>query len=211
MSNSAAQSLKPVYLELLQRQGATDDQALPLWTEVEQQHEAKNRHYHSLNHLQHLYHQLLPIKEKLEDWDTILFTLFYHDVIYNAKKSNNEEQSAIYARVRMEQLQMTTPQIDRCKAQIIATKKHALAQDPDTNFFTDADLSILGANWEHYEQYHKGVRKEYAMYPNLLYNPGRKKVLKHFLAMERIFKTDHFYNALESKARVNLRRELELL
>jgi predicted metal-dependent HD superfamily phosphohydrolase len=42
------------------------------------------------------------------------------------------------------------------------------------------------------------------MYPDFLYKPGRRKVLTHFLEMERIFKSDHFYQKYEEQARKNL-------
>ncbi|HXL55890.1 MAG TPA: hypothetical protein VN958_06525 [Chitinophagaceae bacterium] len=44
-----------------------------------------------------------------------------------------------------------------------------------------------------------------------MYNEGRKKVLMHFLEMNRIFKTDEFYNQFEKQARENLKRELKEL
>jgi predicted metal-dependent HD superfamily phosphohydrolase len=44
-----------------------------------------------------------------------------------------------------------------------------------------------------------------------MYNPVRKKVLLHFLSMERIFKTDYFYTHFEKQARENLQKEMELL
>jgi predicted metal-dependent HD superfamily phosphohydrolase len=52
------------------------------------------------------------------------------------------------------------------------------------------------------------VRREYSIYPDLLYKPGRKKVLQHFLNMEHIFKTIHFYTLYEQNARNNLNREI---
>ncbi|MNJ03033.1 hypothetical protein D3C73_1632060 [compost metagenome] len=55
------------------------------------------------------------------------------------------------------------------------------------------------------------MRQEYAIYPDLVYNPGRKNVLLHFLAMDRIFKTDYFFEKYEKPARENLRKEAELL
>jgi predicted metal-dependent HD superfamily phosphohydrolase len=91
----------------------------------------------------------------------------------------------------------------------MATKGHTFSDDPDTNLFTDADLSVLGKPWPTYEAYFKNVRKEYAIYPDFLYKPGRKKVLQHFLTMPRIFKTEYFYDAYESNARENITRELE--
>lgn len=44
-----------------------------------------------------------------------------------------------------------------------------------------------------------------------MYVPGRKKVLNYFLAMPRIFKTNHFYEKYEEAARKNLEDELERL
>lgn len=93
---------------------------------------------------------------------------------------------------------------------IRATKNHNPA-DEETNLFTDADLSILGAAPEAYEQYTRQVRREYGLYPGFLYTRGRKKVLNHFLNMPRIFKTSGFYTRYEEQARKNLRSELEAM
>jgi predicted metal-dependent HD superfamily phosphohydrolase len=92
--------------------------------------------------------------------------------------------------------------------QILATKGHTVSTDNDTNLFTDADLSILGESWELYQEYFQKIRKEYAIYPDAVYNPGRTKVLNHFLSMERIFKTDIFHEKFELNAKNNLTREL---
>jgi predicted metal-dependent HD superfamily phosphohydrolase len=182
-----------------------------LWNEIEKAYSNPKRHYHTLNHLENVLEQLLCVKSKINDWDTILFTLFYHDIVYKASKSDNEEQSAIVADERMKKLVMPDEIIIKCKNQIFATKSHLQQSDSDTNYFTDADLSVLGQEWSSYELYFNQVRKEYAIYPDFLYNPGRKKVLNHFLAMERILKTDYFFDKLEEKAKNNLKKELEFL
>lgn len=203
--------LKNIFFDLLKKY--TDDESLvsKFWSEIEENYSGSKRHYHTLQHLENLLQILTPIKAKINDWDTLLFTLFYHDVIYNATKSDNEEKSAELAIVRMQTIGIGNSQIEKCKAQILATKKHLPNTDSDTNYFTDADLSVLGQDWETYSNYYKNVRKEYAIYPKILYNPGRKKVLKHFLVMDRIYKTCHFYEELEQKAKGNLERELGLL
>jgi predicted metal-dependent HD superfamily phosphohydrolase len=182
-----------------------------LWIEIEKYYQAKKRYYHTLSHLENLLNQLLEVKERIQNWDSILFTLYYHDVIYDALKSDNEEQSALLAEKRMLQIGVPTESIALTKAQILATKTHIKSENLDTNYFTDADLSILGQDWDAYHQYLKSVRKEYAIYPKLVYNPGRKKVLNHFLGMERIFKTDYFFDKYENQAKLNLKKELDLL
>jgi predicted metal-dependent HD superfamily phosphohydrolase len=111
----------------------------------------------------------------------------------------------------MKQISVSKDKIELCKKQILATKSHIRSTDNDTNYFTDADLSVLGQNWETYLLYYKNVRKEYSIYPALVYNPGRKKVLNHFLSMDRIFKTDFFYNKFETQAKLNLQQEIESL
>jgi predicted metal-dependent HD superfamily phosphohydrolase len=203
--------LKQTYIELVSKY--TDNLSLinELWLEIEKNYTSKNRYYHTLHHLENLFLQLSEVKNELENWDTILFTLFYHDVIYNALKSNNEEKSADFAEKHLQQIDIPKVIIKHCKEQILATKSHIQSSDNDTNYFTDADLSILGQPWEVYTVYYKNVRKEYSFYPDLVYNVGRKKVLKHFLSMDNIYKTDFFYTQFEIQAKENLNKELELL
>jgi predicted metal-dependent HD superfamily phosphohydrolase len=182
-----------------------------LWSEIEQHYSHRKRHYHTLTHLENLLKQLEPIQTELKNQHTVLFSLFYHDIIYNPLKSDNEEQSALLAAKRMAQLSVPVDMIAACKMQILATKSHQPGADKDTDYFTDADLSILGQDWESYTAYYKNVRKEYAIYPAMIYKPGRKKVLLHFLNMEHIFKTEFFYHKFERQAKENLQKELALL
>ena len=151
------------------------------------------------------------VKGEIKNWETILFTLYYHDIVYNSLKSDNEEKSAEFAEKRMKQISVSHETIELCQRQILATNSHMKSTDSDTNYFTDADLSVLGQTWKTYSLYYKNVRKEYSIYPDLIYNPGRKKVLNHFLKMDRIFKTGFFHNKFEIQAKQNLQKEIELL
>lgn len=202
--------LKETFSNLLN--GYTENKELiaELWVEIEKNYSGAKRHYHTLTHLEKLLLQLNEVKLNILNWDTVLFSLYYHDIVYNALKSNNEEKSAELAVKILKRLAVAPDKIDKCKAQIIATKSHKFNDDSDTNHFLDADLSILGQPWESYEEYCKNVRKEYSMYPDMIYNAGRKKVLQHFLDMQRIFKTDYFYHKLELTAKENLAKELAL-
>jgi predicted metal-dependent HD superfamily phosphohydrolase len=203
--------LKKIFIELLINY--TDNTGLidELWSEIENNYSSNKRHYHTLQHLDNLLTQLTEVKGEIQNWTVILFTLYYHDAVYNALKSNNEEKSAELAEKRMKQLSVPNDAIERCKKQILATKSHLKSTDIDTNYFTDADLLVLGQSWETYSMYYKNVRKEYSIYPDFVYNPGRKKVLTHFLSMDRIFKTDFFYNNFEIQAKHNLQKEIDVL
>jgi predicted metal-dependent HD superfamily phosphohydrolase len=204
-------TLKETFVELIACYKDDDQLTNELWNEIEGSYSNKKRHYHTLDHLDNLLRQLTEVKNDIKEWNTILFSLYYHDVVYNPLKSDNEERSADLAEKKMLQLSVPKLIIENCKAQILATKKHNINQDSDVNFFTDADLSILGSEWHVYSIYFKQVRKEYSIYPDLIYKPGRKKVLHHFLQMERIFKTDYFSSRFELQAKQNLQQELALL
>jgi predicted metal-dependent HD superfamily phosphohydrolase len=189
----------------------TDDRQISIfWQELEVAYTKSSRHYHTLVHLDNLVGELLLVQMKIKNWDAIIFAIAYHDIVYNTLKKNNEEKSAKIAVERLTKLSIPEQTIKACEKLILATKAHELS-DEETNFFTDADLSILGADEQSYKTYTRQIRLEYAMYPDLLYNTGRKKVLTHFLKMKTIYKTTDFINKYESSARVNLLNELKLL
>lgn len=169
-----------------------------------------SRHYHTLAHLDQLVAELKPFQDQFTCWDTVVFAIAYHDFIYKATARDNEEQSAAVASKRLKEIDFSASETTRCVEFILATKKHEPV-NREIDLFTDADLAILGTTPQRYQQYTMEIRKEYSVYPDLIYKPGRKKVLQHFLSMQRIYKTAEFYERYEQPARVNLKEELERL
>lgn len=180
------------------------------WNYIKECHSSKSRHYHNLNHLQDVIQQLTDSKDE-EVWPVFVLATVYHDIVYSVTAKNNEEQSARIAIERMQRMKVPADIVSHVGRCILATKRHELTGDKVIDEFTDADMSILGREWGVYEQYAQQVREEYRIYPDLLYNPGRRKVLYSFLAMERIFKTDYFYDKYEQAARGNIKREADRL
>jgi predicted metal-dependent HD superfamily phosphohydrolase len=201
--------LKNIFLNLLTNYNADPDLTIQMWAEIEKSYSAPKRFYHNLAHLTALLQFLLNYKQEIEHWNALLFSIFYHDIVYNVLRSDNEERSAATAVKRLQTLNVDPATINICTAQILATKKHADSGNKDTNLFTDADLMVLGQPAPDYQQYCKQIRKEYGIYPELVYKPGRKKVLLHFLQMPRIYKTSTCFSLFESQARTNLETELK--
>jgi predicted metal-dependent HD superfamily phosphohydrolase len=182
-----------------------------LWDEIKTAYSQPERHYHNLSHIRHMLGESSAIATQLAVPDVYYFSLFYHDIIYNVKKQDNEEQSAKLAVQRAIETGLGVKGIELCRQQILATKTHSFTENSDTNYLTDIDLSVLGATPEDYEHYTVAIRKEYRIYPGFLYKKGRRKVLKHFLEMRTIFKTQFFQEKYEGQAKANLRWELEKL
>jgi len=176
------------------------------WQEIATAYNLPQRHYHTLQHIEQMLGLLDVVKEHCADLTALQLAIFYHDIVYDAQRSDNEVQSAAIACKRLSALAYQS--IDKVVALILATQEHESSGDKDTDYLLDIDLSILGAEWSRYEAYAQQVREEYRIYPDAVYNPGRVKVLQHFLGLKRIFKTDYFYHMLEAQARVNLQNEI---
>ncbi|EQA44957.1 hypothetical protein LEP1GSC050_2483 [Leptospira broomii serovar Hurstbridge str. 5399] len=182
-----------------------------LWTEINLNYSESHRHYHTLTHLKSFLDRLKTVRTRIQDWDSMLFAMFYHDIIYDPKDFQNEENSALLAEERLNRINAPRLLIFKVKDLILATKMHRAQDDPDIRYFLDCDLSILGAEKSEYQQYARSIRNEYKEYSDEEYSSGRKKVLEYFLRMERIFTSREFFETLEKQARANLSYELEEL
>jgi predicted metal-dependent HD superfamily phosphohydrolase len=150
------QMIKQEFIEGLKNYTTDSEQQLAMWNEVEMNYSKSNRHYHNIAHLESMLAELKAYRAKFDNWDTIIFAIAYHDLIYNCLKGNNEERSAKMAIKRLANISFPETLI-ACKKLILATKKHQ-PNDPATNLFTDADLSILGSDSETYKDYSKKIR-----------------------------------------------------
>ena len=186
-----------------------------LWKELETAYSDKGRYFHNLSHLEQVYTALSPFQTQIQDWDSLLLSLFYHDIAYDVMQhvmeNDNEERSAVIEEEALDAIGFPAEKTERCKLHILATKTHRATTDADTNFFIDADLSVLGQPWEVYHTYFRNIHREYAVYPEAIYYSGRIKLLKHFLKMDRIYKTSLFYQQFETAAKENITREIEIL
>jgi predicted metal-dependent HD superfamily phosphohydrolase len=203
--------LTDTFLKLVSKYTPNHELANDLWLEIFTKYSESKRHYHNIGHLENLIADLMKVRSQITDLDTTLFAVFYHDIIYKATSGTNEEDSAKLAQKRLAEIGFPAEKITTCAQMILATKNHQLTENTDTNLFTDADLAILGQPRDDYQQYSENVRKEHSIYPDFIYNSGRKKALEHFLDMERIYKTDYFFQANEKAARSNIADEIAFL
>ncbi|HEY8968649.1 MAG TPA: hypothetical protein VIM64_06140, partial [Puia sp.] len=148
--------LRMTFLELAAAWRDDAAMAESFWQEIEAAYTKKGRYYHTLQHLENMLGQLEEVKHLIGDWNVVLFSLFYHDIVYKALRKDNEEKSAELAEKRMAQLGVGATAIGACVEQVLATKGHGISPSADTNYFTDADLSILGAEAAAYDAYARG-------------------------------------------------------
>ena len=202
-------NLQEIYSELLSNIGFSANEIQKNWLELKKAYSKKSRHYHNLTHISDMIACFETYSVNLQNPNEILFSIFYHDFVYSSSKKDNELKSAEYALAIL-------PENININKQLIfdticATQQHQYNNIEDINWLIDFDLKILARDWEDYKIYFEQIRKEYRIYPNFLYKPGRAKALKHFLENEFIFQTDEFRNLYEKKARNNIEKEISLL
>ncbi|MFI8555246.1 hypothetical protein [Psychrobacter sp. NPDC077938] len=187
-----------------------------LWQDIVMRYGEPQRAYHTLNHIEQLLVQFENIKQVLSEPHIIALTLYYHDVIYDPTRSDNELQSAEFATDALGPY-LSPEQYQQTHALIMMTANHQIdtlvASDKynDAAYLLDMDLSILGAPWSAYKQYAKAIRQEYAHVADDNYRDGRTAVLQGLLAHPKLYLTDHYYDQLETQARDNIKRELTSL
>jgi predicted metal-dependent HD superfamily phosphohydrolase len=183
-----------------------------LFNSIVEHYSAKDRAYHNLSHIQSLLSLSESLLDKIQDRDAFYFSIWFHDVIYDTKRSDNEEKSAEFAEEALTRLGVPEQTIAITREMILATKHHrADGLSWDMKAFLDLDTSILGAPEEIYKEYSRAIRKEYSWVPGFLYRKGRTKVLNDFLEREHIYHIDEIRAEYETQARHNIAEEIRTL
>ena len=182
------------------------------WQLIEKHYTQKNRAYHNLTHIQAMLQEAEQHLAQLEDKEGLQLAIWFHDIIYNPLKKDNEQRSAEVARQLLHQTLLDPERIHRCYQQILLTIKHEPlpTSSLDGKFLIDFDLEVLSRDWEAYQLYCQQIRKEYWMYPGPLFKKGRKQAMARFLQRPAIYQTAA-YRDREEKARTNIQREMEEL
>lgn len=173
---------------------------------------APERHYHNLNHIQHLLDLIEQVTAICDRRSVLYFSAWFHDYIYEPQVKDNELKSAVIAEQTLNKLNLPPDLIQSVKQIIVSTQKHQpLLNNIDNLIFLDIDLAILGSSMLQYQQYAQAIRREYAWLSDREYKQRRTKILTQFLTRKRIYYTDYFYQQLESAARANIISEINIL
>lgn len=214
-AGSQKPDLRAVWDQLTAKYCSDRELTARFYQEIESKYTSGRRHYHNLHHIAALLQFCEQYASELKDPDVVAFAVFYHDIIYNVLRKDNEPRSAQLAVKRLKALGVPAAATEQVKLYIEATQTHAVTAAVihmgDLQLFIDFDMSILAAEWEAYEEYTRQVRKEYRIYPDKLYYPGRKQFLQHCLQAEHIFQTPVFIQRYEGIARENIAKELAVI
>jgi predicted metal-dependent HD superfamily phosphohydrolase len=188
-----------------------DDLKIPcgaVFEVIAQRYGEPHRFYHGIAHVESLLkllHDDFPALGK--DRAAVELALWFHDVVYDPRANDNEEQSA--ALMRSVIGKTLSPELERkVSAFILATKHDGPVADPDAQLVVDIDLSTLGASPEDFHRNSEFIRKEYFWVPEAEYREHRKATLQRFLAQSPLYHHLPVRRRFEAAAKRNLTEAL---
>ena len=164
-----------------------------------------HRRYHTLQHLVECLQGFETVRALAQRPAEVELALWFHDAVYALQRGDNEAQSADWARRALSAAAVPAPAIQRVQELVMVTRHRGLPEPGDQQLLVDIDLSILGASGARFSEYERQIRDEYGFVPDELFRHKRREILSAFLDRPRLYGSAHFHQALEARARENLR------
>lgn len=182
----------------------------PILDELKAIYEHPYRAYHNLDHIHNMLERLTESERFAEHPHRIVLAIWFHDIVYDPTRSDNEVKSAEFWIRKMTPYLLEEP-LTWGKIAILATINHFPNSDPDIQLLLDLDLVGLGASWEIFQKNSAQIRQEYAHVSDDAFREDRKGFLEKMLERPRLFGTEYWHNLLEKRAKENLRRAIQCL
>ncbi len=174
---------------------------------------APGRVYHTMSHLAYMVDWLYVYATQEKhgfDQKHLLPGIFMHDLINEGKSDDVKKSVELIGQYCNA----------ACDPKIIS--RYILATDHEMNeadrekmqleerLIHDLDLAVLGDSYDVYLQYAAGIREEYIHISEKTYAQRRITVLQMFIERENIFLLPFFRTRMESAARANINREIQM-
>lgn len=186
------------------------ESASAIFDELKKAYTESGRFYHTDKHVAECLTHFQRLRALATRPSEIEVALWFHDAVYDTRKSDNEERSAEWAKSFLKSAGCSADSIARIERLILSTKTHE-PHDSDAEIMLDVDLGILGTPPYVFENYDAAIRREYHWVPEAQFREGRAQVLSGFLERPEIYRTSLFLNQYEYQARQNLTKKIEEL
>jgi predicted metal-dependent HD superfamily phosphohydrolase len=177
--------------------------------ELEQAWGEAHRHYHDRRHLRECLALWSRWRGQAEHAGEVAavtgWALWFHDAIYDLKRSDNELDSAAWAARSLNAAGVASEVAQRVHELVMATRHDAPVVGPDAELLVDIDLAILGSppeSFDGFEAYDQDVRKEWV--PGFLNRRRRIAVPRSFADRARLYHCEPAVDLLGAQARINL-------
>jgi len=190
--------------------GAADSSAAIHQRLVEAYNEPQ-RHYHTLVHIDHCLAIFDQCKSLATNADALEIAVWFHDVIFEPGKRNNEAQSAeLYQDLSTD---VHDNEFRGLVGRLIMATLHdgSSLDDTDAGYMVDIDLSSFGLPWEDFMRDSLHLREESAQLSDADYNRKQGEFRSCLAARPHFYQTDFFRQCYEQQAHDNLAKYFDQL
>jgi len=169
-----------------------DNEIIPRWNE-------SHRFYHNIYHLNYLLDRIYSIVDITElERDILIISAYFHDIVYNPKKSNNEQKSVD---ILNDYTQIPTNIREKCSEIIMDTSSSKTPTDELSKLFWLLDREILNSDIGDLIEYEHKIFKEYQFVP---YDTYKKKRIEFLQTL--IKRTNHIEQLISyiEKRKINI-------
>jgi predicted metal-dependent HD superfamily phosphohydrolase len=194
--------------EALTHDLGTDEVRADVFDQLYAAYTAPDRHYHDIRHIEHCLREFDAVRSLADNPRAIELAIWFHDVIYDGRRQDNEEKSADFGEVHLRELGAPADLCRDVRELILLTRHDRTPPTVDGKLIVDIDLSSLGIAPEAFDANGESIRREYPHVTDADFRRGRAAQLGRFLDRPLIYYTDHFRDRYERAARANLCRTL---
>jgi predicted metal-dependent HD superfamily phosphohydrolase len=194
--------------------GLDEGSARRLLAPVADAYREPQRHYHDETHLGEMLEAVHMLRSSCRDFRAVLLAAWFHDGVYRPERSDNEEESARWARRALGGAGFAEELTASVVRLVLGSRPGVeVGADPDAQVLSDGDRRIWAAPAARYAAYARGIRAEYGHFGWTAYARGRGGFLAG--SLRRAESTGRLFFHLgapeEQVARTNLARERRCL
>lgn len=205
MSNS--KRLERRWRDFWQPRGVDEATSKSVWTMVHNHYTEPARSYHTLEHIEYCLSAFHYTARLADDPTAVEAAIWFHDVIYDTTRTDNEEASARRAIICLETMGFSAGFQQKVARLIRVTTHTTTPQEQDEKLIADVDLSPLGKSWKEFQADNRAIRKEYDWVPQKEYVEKRVELLSKLLK-RGIYYLPHFEKKYGRRAYSNLSRAI---
>ncbi len=209
---SATNDHEAISTVLTRTPGISTVDAAALTDELIVRYSEPERRYHTITHVREVLQAIDDLRRPGPAPIAVQLAALYHDAVHDPLGADNEDRSAKLARSRLTEAGLDASTAARVAALIELTAEHAVTDDDaDGALLIDADLAILAAPLERYDEYRAQIRGEYPGIDEHSYRAARTRVLRNLMSRPVLFRTPVHRKEREASARRNMSREVAVL
>src|SRR4051812_38571978 len=158
-----------------------------IFDELVSAYTAPDRHYHDIRHIADCLNEFEAVRHLAQHPQAVKTAIWFHDVVYDGRRTDNEEQSADVAAAGLRRLGASDAFINEVQQLILFTRHDLEPTTADGKLMVDIDLASLALAPARFDENSRRIRSEYLHVPEDTFIRHRNDMLGGLLKRPRIY------------------------